>query len=59
MDKKKECDFCGKKGYWKNVLKDTQIQKKDGSDLILCNDCLNNHTIINYDKIKLKEVKSK
>lgn len=50
----KECDFCGRKGNWKNVLKDTQIFKKDGSDVILCDDCLNHYANQEYDKIKLK-----
>lgn len=49
-----ECDFCGKNGNWINVLRDTQIFKKDGSDIILCNDCLNKYTNGDYDKIMLK-----
>lgn len=59
MRKKKivECDFCGKKGNWINVLRDTQIQKKDGSDLVLCNNCINNYMNGDYEKIHLKEKK--
>lgn len=51
----KECDFCGKKGNWISVLRDAQIQKKDGSDIILCNECINNYLNRDYEKIKLKE----
>jgi hypothetical protein len=53
--KMKECDFCGKKGEWRNILRSTEISKKDGSDIILCNECLNNYASGDYDKIKLKE----
>ncbi len=54
--KLKECDFCGKRGNWINVLRDIQISKKDGSYIILCNNCLNNYTNGNYNKIKLKAI---
>ena len=57
MGTKKECDFCGNECDGKIILRDTQLLKKDGSDIILCPDCLNNYANGNYDKIKLKEVK--
>lgn len=53
-----KCDFCGK--YTEKprlILKDANIQKKDGSDLELCRECLNNYIDGDYDKIKLKEEK--
>jgi ribosome-binding protein aMBF1 (putative translation factor) len=50
-----KCDFCGKEGNWINVLRSTEIVKKDGSDLILCDDCLNHYANGEYDKIKLKK----
>ncbi|MHA1302342.1 MAG: hypothetical protein ACTSPI_01385 [Candidatus Heimdallarchaeaceae archaeon] len=53
----KECDFCGKKGDWKSVLKDVNLEKKDGSDIILCDQCLNYYTSGEYEKIKLKGTK--
>ncbi len=56
------CDFCGKEipNEPRLVLKDPQIMKKDGSDIVLCADCLNNYTSGDYDKIKLKgEVKNR
>ena len=56
---KKVCDFCGKKGNWINVLRDAVIVKKDGSDLILCDECINNYINGNYDKIKIKENETK
>ncbi len=37
----KNCDFCGEKGDWKTVLKDSLIMKKDNGDLIVCNQCMN------------------
>jgi len=54
IGKTKECDFCGKKGNWKNILRSTEISKKDGSDIILCNECLNNYASGDYDKIKIE-----
>jgi len=57
VNKEKECDFCGKETDGKIILKDTQISKKDGSDIILCGDCLNHYANKEYYKIKLKRVK--
>jgi hypothetical protein len=51
-----DCDFCGNKGDWKNVLRSAEIQKKDGSDIVLCNDCLNYYANGKFEKIKLKRV---
>lgn len=50
-----QCDFCAKKGEWKNVLVDAIIKKRDGSDLIICDECLNHYANGDYDKIKLKK----
>ena len=50
----KTCDFCGKKTDGKIILRDVEITKKDGSDIILCSECLNNYVNMEYDKIKLK-----
>ena len=50
------CDFCGK--YTEEprlILRDVTIQKKDGSDLELCSECLNNYVSGEYNKIKVKE----
>jgi len=52
-----ECDFCGKEGDWKNVLRSQEIKKTDGSDLVLCNDCFNHYANGEYNKIKLKTEK--
>ena len=35
------CDFCGEECDGTIILRDTNIQKVDGSDLILCGTCLN------------------
>lgn len=51
---KQECDFCGKETDGKIVLKDVSIVKSDGSDIILCSECLNSYANGDYDKIKLK-----
>jgi len=49
------CNFCGKDCDATLVLRDTEIFKKDGSDIILCSDCLNNYSNGDYDKITLRE----
>jgi len=55
-----ECDFCGIEGNWKNVLRNPMIKKKDSSDVVVCNSCLNHYINEEYDKIKLKgKVKKK
>jgi hypothetical protein len=51
----KECDFCGKKTDGSIVLRDVNLEKKDGSDIILCSDCLNHYANREYDKIRLKQ----
>ena len=50
-----KCNFCGNKCDGKIILKDTSIKKKDGSNIILCGDCLNHYANGEYDKIKLKQ----
>lgn len=52
-----ECDFCGVECDGKTILRDTQISKEDGSDVVLCSDCLNKYASGDYDKIKLKKTK--
>ena len=52
--KTEECDFCGKKCDGKLVLIDSQIVKKDGSNIVLCGDCMNYYANQEYEKIKLK-----
>lgn len=54
--KKVACDFCGVKGEWKNVIRSQDFQKADGSNLVVCNSCLNYYANGEYDKIKLKGV---
>ena len=48
-----KCDFCKKECDGKNILRDQNISRKDGSGLVLCNVCLNNYMNEDYDKIKL------
>lgn len=52
-----ECDFCGRECDGKVVLRDTMIEKTDGSDIVLCPECLNFYVNGEYDKIKLKNEK--
>jgi len=46
-----ECDFCRNKGNWKNVIRNPNLGKKDGSDITVCNDCLNLYANHEYDKL--------
>lgn len=48
-----KCDFCKKECDGKNILRDSNISRKDGSGVVLCNDCINNYMNEDYDKIKL------
>jgi hypothetical protein len=54
-----KCDFCGKEIHIKMVLKDSNLEKKDGTDITLCLDCLNAYVNGDYNKIKLKGEKFK
>jgi len=49
-----KCDFCKKECDGKLILRDVVLAKKDGSDIVLCSDCLNKYANQDYDKIKLK-----
>lgn len=49
-----KCDFCKDKGNWKTVLRATHIQKKDGSDVILCDDCISLYHNEEWDKLTKK-----
>lgn len=51
---KTKCDFCQKKGEWRNVLKDSNLQTKDGSELVLCDDCMTHYARDCYANIMLK-----
>ena len=46
------CDFCSIKTDEKLILRDQQIFKKDGSDIILCNECLNLYANHEYDELE-------
>lgn len=56
---KMKCDFCQRKCDGIITLKDRNISKKDGSDVILCSECLNYYTNGEYDKIKVPKGKPK
>ena len=58
VEKKYECDFCGKKSNMAIILRDVMITKKDGSNILLCSECLNNYANGDYDKIKFKRRKN-
>lgn len=45
------CDFCGEECDGTIILRDTNIQKSDGSDLILCGTCLNLYGNYEYDEL--------
>lgn len=49
--KKFKCDFCEEECGGEIILRDQVIQKKDGSDLILCETCLNLYTNQECDEL--------
>lgn len=53
-NKKMYCDLCKKEGEFKNILKNHDIQKKDGSDVVVCDDCLNDYANEDYDSLLLR-----
>lgn len=50
-----KCDFCGNDCTKQLILRDIILEKKDGSPIILCGDCMNYYVNMEYDKIKLKK----
>ncbi len=49
-----KCDFCGVEGDWKNVIVSNDFWKKDGSDVVVCDECLNDFAHGEYDKLTKK-----
>ena len=49
-----KCDFCKVETDGKIILRDAILEKKDGSDIILCGDCLNLYGNHEYDKLEKK-----
>jgi len=45
-----KCDFCQEEGNHKNVLRSTDFQKKDGSDISVCDECLNLYANEEFDE---------
>ena len=46
-----KCSFCREKCDSNLILRDTHIAMKDGSDMIVCNTCLNLYTHHEYDEL--------
>jgi ribosome-binding protein aMBF1 (putative translation factor) len=49
-----KCNFCGKEGDWKNVIRSTEFRRFDGGDVTVCNECLNDYANYNFDKLTEK-----
>jgi ribosome-binding protein aMBF1 (putative translation factor) len=54
----KKCDICRKKGNWKSIWRPTYLVKTDGSDIIVCNTCLNHIGNGEWDKLSDRAVGS-
>jgi hypothetical protein len=52
LEKEIQCGFCKDKGNWKNVIRNMDFEKKNGTDIIVCNTCLNL-----YDNQRFEELK--
>ena len=52
---KMKCDFCRKEGDWKTILRSIAFEKKDKSDIIICDKCLDYYANEEFDKIKLQD----
>jgi len=46
-----KCTFCQEDCDGKLILRDTQIQRADGKDMIVCSTCLNLYAYHEYDKL--------
>ena len=51
-----KCDFCQIETDGKLILRDLIIEKKDGSDLILCSECLNLYANHEYYKLEKRMI---
>ncbi len=46
-----KCSFCKEECDGKMILIDSQIEMKDGSDVVLCDICMNLYVNKEYDKL--------
>jgi hypothetical protein len=46
------CDFCDNECDGKLVLRDFYLKKKDGSDVVLCSECLNDYANADYGSLR-------
>jgi Zn-finger protein len=53
-----ECDFCLIECDGKNILRIDGLERKDGKDIVVCNDCLNLYAAEEFDKLTEKIDKS-
>lgn len=51
-----KCDFCKSDCDGSLILRDANLEKADGSDIVLCSECLNYYANGEYDKIKIPDV---
>jgi len=49
-----KCAFCDLEGDWKNVLRDPELVRKDGKDIILCNICLQLYADGEFEDLSLR-----
>jgi ribosome-binding protein aMBF1 (putative translation factor) len=49
-----KCDFCKTECDGKNIIRSNVIAKKDGSDIKVCNDCLNLYANQEWEKLTLR-----
>ena len=47
-----ECDFCLEECDGKLVLRDINISKKDGNDIVLCPTCMNLYANADFDELE-------
>lgn len=58
QSEKKRCKFCQEECDGDLILRDLSITMKDGSDVVLCGECLNFYANHEYDKLE-KRLKMK
>ena len=52
LEIKMECNFCQIQTDGKLVLRYLEIEKKDGSDIVLCSECLNLYSNHEYEELE-------
>lgn len=46
-----KCDFCENEGEWENIIMNLSAKKEDGSETIVCDECMILYVMKDWDEL--------